>query len=123
LQSQANRLVKSFDMDGNGTIDFDEFLQVTFVPLLSCIIYSTCASGAMLCSIVRKHTLTHLHVCCVQCNVKQGFQRMVGMELPHGLGVERYDTHFVEEPEANPAARHTPHTRTHCGPPRPHGSV
>lgn len=43
--NEAERLVKSFDTDGGGTVDFEEF--------------------------------------------KAGFKRMVGMELPHGLGVER----------------------------------
>lgn len=43
--NEAERLIKSFDTDGGGTVDFDEFAA--------------------------------------------GFERMVGMELPHGLGVER----------------------------------
>ena len=44
---EALRLVKSFDTDANGSIDYHEFVE--------------------------------------------GFKGMVGMELPHGLGVESYD--------------------------------
>lgn len=53
--NEAERLVKSFDTDGNGTIEFDEFLA--------------------------------------------GFRRMVGMELPHGMGVERFGDGTLYEGE------------------------